>query len=260
MSIKIGHACNDENGRSRNGLAGDQTKGEVCTRTWYPSPWDTVLRCKDSKKAEKMAKACEAGCANDNIGYDQNQRNTLNTQAKAVGYDLSKIKVTCECDCSSFMTVCAQAAGINIPYTSGNAPFTGNMRLRFTSTGMFEVLTDKKYTESDEYLKRGDILLKSTGHTAMALENGSKVKTTSTTTKGGICKVTLTQLSKGNKGAEVKALQLLLIGYGYNCGGSKADGDFGNNTYKAVVNFQKANKLTADGIVGTKTWTKLLKG
>ena len=260
MSIKIGHACNDENRRSKGGTAGDQTKREVCVRDWYSSPWDTILRCKNSSKAEKMAKACEAGCANDYIGYDQNQRNTLNAQAKAVGYDLSKIKTPCECDCSSFMTVCAQAAGINIPYTSGNAPFTGNMKLRFTSTGMFDVLTDKKYTNSDEYVKRGDILLKSTGHTAMALENGSKVKTTSATTKGGVCNVTLTQLSKGCKGAQVKALQLLLIGYGYNCGASKADGSFGNNTYKAVVKFQKAYKLTADGIVGINTWTKLLKG
>lgn len=38
------------------------------------------------------------------------------------------------------MTVCAQAAGISVPYTNGNAPRTANMEQAFASTGMFEVL------------------------------------------------------------------------------------------------------------------------
>jgi hypothetical protein len=125
--------------------------------------------------AEKMAKACEAGCANDKIGYDQYQRNTLRTQAKAVGWDLSKITVACECDCSSFMTVCAEAAGINMDsaYTSGNAPVTSTMREKFEATGAFEVLTDSKYLTGSSYLKRGDILVNESAHTAMVLSNGA---------------------------------------------------------------------------------------
>lgn len=182
MAILIGHASIDENGKARGGKAGDQTKREVCTRKWYNKNWDFVLRCKDPFKAEKMAASCEQGCSNDNIGYDQNQRNTLNTQAKKVGYDLSKISVPCETDCSAFMTVCAQAAGINIPYNSGNAPTTSTMKNAFASTGEFEVLTDFKYLISDSYLKRGDILVKSGSHTVMALENGEKA----TTSKIGI--------------------------------------------------------------------------
>lgn len=173
-AITIGHASIDENGKAKGGNAGDQTKKEVCTRKWYSKPWGFVLRCKDPIKAEKMAVACERGCNNDNIGYDQNQRNTLGTQAKAVSYDLSKINVPCETDCSEFMTVCAQAAGINIPYNSGNAPTTSTMENAFVSTGEFEVLTDSKYLTSDSYLKRGDILVKSGSHTAMALEDGEK--------------------------------------------------------------------------------------
>ena len=35
MSVMIGHASIDENGKARGGVAGDQTKREVCTRTWY---------------------------------------------------------------------------------------------------------------------------------------------------------------------------------------------------------------------------------
>lgn len=258
MAIKIGHACIDENSRAKGGVAGDQTGREVTTRSWYSCGWNAILRCTDSSKAEKMAKACEAGCANKNIGYDQNQRNTLNAIAKTVDYDLSKITKPCECDCSSFMSVCAQAAGIDIPYTSGNAPYTGNMKDKFTSTGYFKAYTDSKYLTSDKYLKRGDILLKSSGHTAMVLENGSLAVVN--TSKGGTCTVTLNQLSKGNKGSQVKALQLLLIGYGYSCGSAGADGDFGSATYNALVKFQKDKKLTQDGICGTNTWNKLLKG
>lgn len=174
MAIKIGHASSDEERKAHGGKAGDQTGGEVCIREWYPSPWDTVLRFKDAAKAEKAAKAMEAACANDNIGYDQYQRNTLLGQAKACGWDLSKITVPCETDCSALVSVCAQAAGIDIPYTSGNAPWTGIMAAQFMSTGEFEELREAKYLTTDAHLLRGDILLRTSGHTAMALENGAE--------------------------------------------------------------------------------------
>lgn len=70
--------------------------------------------------------------------------------------------------------------------------------------------------------------------------------------------VTLNQLSKGSKGSQVKNLQILLIGKGYSCGSSGADGDFGTNTDKALKKFQKDNGLDADGICGKNTWNKLL--
>lgn len=65
-------------------------------------------------------------------------------------------------------------------------------------------------------------------------------------------------LKKGSKGAQVKALQALLIGYGYDCGKSGVDGDFGSATDSAVRRFQSRNGLTCDGSVGPKTWAKLL--
>lgn len=89
-------------------------------------------------------------------------------------------------------------------------------------------------------------------------EDVSKSTTqTSTVTKSeGVCNVTLNVLKKGSKGTQVKALQILLNGYGCNCGA--VDGDFGTNTYNQVVAFQSKNNLEADGIVGTNTWNKLL--
>ena len=58
-------------------------------------------------------------------------------------------------------------------------------------------------------------------------------------------------LRKGDKNASVKAMQEKLIAMGYLSG--TADGVFGNLTYKALKEFQKANALSADGIAGKDT-------
>lgn len=66
------------------------------------------------------------------------------------------------------------------------------------------------------------------------------------------------ELSLHDKGESVKLAQKLLIKKGYSCGSAGADGEFGQDTYKAVIAFQKANGLDANGIIGENTWTKLL--
>lgn len=76
--------------------------------------------------------------------------------------------------------------------------------------------------------------------------------------KKGDFTVELRTLRKGSKGEDVKALQILLIGNGCTCGSSGADGDFGDETEKAVLMFQKDNGLEKDGIVGENTWSSLL--
>ena len=65
-------------------------------------------------------------------------------------------------------------------------------------------------------------------------------------------------LKKGSKGDTVRAMQTLLIGYGYTCGCCGADGDFGEATNVALRNFQLDHRLTIDGICGQQTWAKLL--
>lgn len=174
MAIKIGHSSIDERGKASGGSAGDQTKKEVCIRTWYNKGWNVVLRPKNSVVAEKSAKACEQACANDKLGYDQGGRNTLYKEAVQVNFDISKITKPCESDCSSLMHVCVIAGGVKINYGS-NGFTTRTMRKRLLATGEYEELTDSKYLTSDEYLKRGDILVKEGSHTVMALEDGAKV-------------------------------------------------------------------------------------
>lgn len=62
-------------------------------------------------------------------------------------------------------------------------------------------------------------------------------------------------LKYGDKGSRVKELQSALVKLGYNTNG--VDGSFGAGTQLAVIAFQKAQGLTADGLAGSKT-TELL--
>lgn len=252
MAVKIGHASKDENKKITGGTAGDQTGGEVCTRNWYNGGWQFVARAKSEEVAERMAAACEYGCANANIGYDQGGRNTLRAEAKKVGYFLDLIKTPCETDCSAFMGVCVEAAGVKLP--EGNGPTTRNLRKVLEATGAFEILTDSKYLTSDKHLLRGDILCKASSHTVMALSDGAAVQKEETVTYS----VTLPLLKKGSAGDSVKALQILLMGMGYSCGKWGADGDFGEATENAVESFQEDVDLKPDGEVGGQTWAALL--
>ena len=68
----------------------------------------------------------------------------------------------------------------------------------------------------------------------------------------------LPTLRKGSKNQYVKQAQQLLIERGYNLGICGADGDFGTATDAAVRKFQKDHGLTVDGVIGPKTWEKLL--
>lgn len=61
---------------------------------------------------------------------------------------------------------------------------------------------------------------------------------------------------QGARGNITKWIQNKLNSLGYNCGA--ADGILGQNTKNAVIAFQRTKGLSADGIVGPKTWSKLL--
>lgn len=137
MSVMIGQASIDERGKISGGLAGNQSGAELNVRAWYAGGWTLMLRPKSEAVARKMANACAAAIANPRIGYDQSQRNTLREFAKVAGWDLKRIEENCETDCSAFMAVCAEAAGVDMrkTYTAGNAPATFQMREKWGATG-----------------------------------------------------------------------------------------------------------------------------
>lgn len=62
-------------------------------------------------------------------------------------------------------------------------------------------------------------------------------------------------LRKGDQGPEVRYMQELLAKAGSKL---TVDGIFGTGTFNAVKAFQNKNGLTADGIVGPATWSKLI--
>ncbi len=57
------------------------------------------------------------------------------------------------------------------------------------------------------------------------------------------------------RGNDVLALQSAL-----KVSDDQRDGIFGKGTERAVIDYQRRNRLTADGVVGSRTWTQLLGG
>jgi hypothetical protein len=164
MTVKIGHARYDENNKAKGGKPGDQTGKEILVQNWYSNNWTHVFRAKDKKVAEKIALAMEQTCVNNNIGYNQGKRTTLFESASKSGWDISKIKNKCECDCSSLVSVCVNAAGIAV----SKDMYTGNQKAVLSATNKFYILTAEKYLVKQNFLLRGDILL-CKGHTAIVL-------------------------------------------------------------------------------------------
>lgn len=66
----------------------------------------------------------------------------------------------------------------------------------------------------------------------------------------------LPMLRQGVTSDTVKALQILLSGYGNDPGG--IDRNFGVKTYAALMAYQKSRNLDADGVCGNITWHSLL--
>lgn len=62
-------------------------------------------------------------------------------------------------------------------------------------------------------------------------------------------------VSEGASGMDTKAAQYLLR---YHGSGIAADGQFGPATRSAVISFQTARGLTADGTIGAQTWPHLI--
>lgn len=85
-------------------------------------------------------------------------------------------------------------------------------------------------------------------------------QTTTQATASALTVSGLPLLRFGDKGECVRSAQLLLIGRGYSCGRCGADGEIGQDTYNAVIAYQRACGLQQDGIIGAQTWARLIGG
>lgn len=298
---KISNSGHDEHNRYRNGKAGDQSGTEWYIRSWYKRPWNVVIRFEDRNIANMIATLSIYAAKNNKIGYDQNQRTSYWSALKKAGYDPRKITVACEDDCSAGVMANVRAAleltghskwakNINVNAT------TWTMRGNICSCGAkVKTFSDASHTNGTAYLLPGDILLKTSAHTAVNLGVGSKMKPSDVSgdlkpikvdVKAAFVKGLQTALNAsyglslavdGSYGPKTKAavdkhylfynksktirnshvswLQDILCSVGYMV---DVDGSYGPITERFVKEFQKKYKLTVDGYAGLQTHTKLI--
>lgn len=177
----------DENGKASGGKSGDQTGREVMVHEYKNYPWNGVLRLQQGKltKAEyyralnRLMRTAVTIANNDNVGYDQSNRTSLYTYMQKRGWKMrycSKI-TSCECDCSELMAVVANVALKPIKAIDGTIPstaYTGNMVELFTDLkgkAKWMWIDSGINFATGNGLKRGDVLLNTSHHTALFLGN-----------------------------------------------------------------------------------------
>ncbi|MFT3951167.1 MAG: LysM peptidoglycan-binding domain-containing protein [Oscillospiraceae bacterium] len=150
-----------------------------------------------------IAKAAVALAGNPAVGYDQSGRTSLFDALRAVGFDYNRLTVKCETDCSALAAVCCNCAGIG--GISKNV-YSGNIIPAAKATGEFDVLTDKKYLSSADYLRAGDIVVAPNCHVIIMTADGAGVTApaakptgaTSTTTKNTTPAASVYTVKKGD--------------------------------------------------------------
>ena len=248
--VTLAHARSNEFGTANGGKPGDQkqnednTKGELLFEDWYLSGngWDFVLRAKTKNTRHFIADDAIKGVRNGNIGYSQEHRYTLYDAAKIVVFDCGLVNTPVECDCSSFMTVCANYAGVAIPKDTS----THNMKARYTATKAFKVLEANKYTMKPDNLKTGDILVRAGHHTATVANTLYHMTRELRYLEGTLM-----------RGADVRALQNRLNDLEVTEVPLEIDGAFGRLTDAAVKSYQRQHGLEIDGIMGRHTAEEL---
>lgn len=223
-NVRVGSARIDENGKVSGGIPGDQTGMEVAIEPWYSHPKKYVVaRAKRASVRERIASDMEAACANNMIGYNQKGSWELYDRSKEYGWDCSKVTVVSNVDCSTLVRACvAYALQRDITWFS-----TLNEIEELDKTGEFEILRDEKYSQSPDYLLRGDILCTATqGHTLVVLDNGSKAGQTTTAPSQNAAQGNTALCGKGigtavakqamnvRNGADISAKSIAVIGTG----------------------------------------------
>ena len=193
-------------------------------------------------------------------------------------------------DCSSFVIQAFQQAGVSLREAGANT--TRDMRGPMIACGFVDV-TYSIGLASGYGLQPGDVLLNYSAHTCLAIgggkvancrtdeghpqsgdQSGNEIRiqsywnfpwdcvlrykgshigsnVTAPGTTPGSASQPRTVLRRGMSGQDVKDLQKKLNSLGYDCG--KLDGEYGMQTFRAVVTFQEDHQLEADGIAGRMT-------
>lgn len=238
MADYIAHASLGSNGKVKGDTAGDQGR-EVCIRTWYNKPFQYVLRIMNEEVRIQFANNMIDIANNNKVGYDQNQRNTLLTQAKKVDFDFTKIKTACECDCSSMVTTALLGAIYKVMgkdayekaykcmVQDGNCARTKNiknsmLKLEKAIGLVVKVFTSATYVKGTSKALFGDIYNKEHAHVVCFIADGKKRKTTTGNTTDKAPSV------KEDKDNKVLEFQKAAIADGFDFPKFGADGEWGS--------------------------------
>lgn len=168
-TIYVGSARISENGNAGwdgKAKAGDQTGSELSQQKFYVSSkgW-YIIRPRSVDHANRMAQLMIQACANNHIGYDQSQRDTLINEIKSKGYqNISQVTKDVETDCSALVRVCVLLA----TNTDVGNIRTVSMPSTFAKfTNLFEPKV-KYVSQAKTPIYNGDILVTCTsGHTVI---------------------------------------------------------------------------------------------
>lgn len=234
MSVLVGAARIDENGKLSYGKPGDQTGKEVCMHTWSLNKKGyRTFRFKNKKLANRYANVIATLCQNDCVGYCQAHNTSLWKELESLNWDYTKLNKNVETDCAQLVRAALMCIGIKTDFFT-----TANESESLLKTGYFVELTGKEYNTISDYLQRGDIqVTKKKGHTISIIKNTYSGDLPSEVVK------------KGCKGQQVKLLQKFLNYYDIK-NKLSVDGSFGIKTLDALMHFQQNEGLIADGSFG----------
>ncbi len=241
---------------------------------WYGT---TVARCTESLRARKAKQYP------DHYGSDRNQRYASDINKKLVCADCVGLIKGYMWTNGGVGVMEAIGTGVSFAskYGSNNCPDK-------SANGMFEYAKSKgcAWGTIDTLPEIPGVALRSDGHVGVYIGNGYAieergfnygcVKTNVKNRKwthwyqlpfidyGAASfsfpsdKTALGALQKGCRGADVQALQELLIRLGFSLAKYGADADFGAETESALIAFQKRYNLEADGKYGEKSHAALM--
>lgn len=173
MSVKIGHARQDENGGIEGKTPGDQTGKEILVENWYARTggWTYYLECTDAELADRAASLVEAICADAGYGYSQGSKQRWAGYHAIVANGGKVAGAAGDFDCSSLCIAAYILAGLDVEPTG----YTGSIRQQLMATGKFTSHKDHAHLTTPDYARRGGLYLTPGKHVAMVLTDGAAV-------------------------------------------------------------------------------------
>ena len=184
--------------------------------------------------------------------------------------------------CCAFIWYIHKEAGVDIKKTASCA----ELGTWFKNNGKFKTSDPKvgdivffKFSGSSRWTNHVGLVIEVNGNTLTTIEGNTSSDNKGSQSNGGMVAIRSRKINSsvvgvgrvsddknysaknmptlriGSRGASVKTLQSILNDHGAHL---TVDGIFGNLTKLAVISFQGLNDLQKDGIVGRKTWEKLL--